>query len=548
MKSVGIDIGTASIKVVEVTQSNRGLFISKYMEQALGQSPGFDSEVQILEFLRTLSESYDPASTKFVFGLRQDRVAVRLKTFPFTDRQKILKALPFELEEDLPFSPETAIYDFKLIRTVGNTSEVLAAAAPKHRIQAAVQLMQDGGFEVDILSAEGLALANCFESWDAAPPAKAAGQVSLENSSQRKIQVRLHLGHTRSLVLAFEENSLVGLRSVAWGGRNIADSIAKKYEIPFIEALKEMQTKAFLLPNKEGASYDQIVFADTIANSVRELSRELKITFLELQSELSAEITSVETFGGVSGVLNLHTGLTQFLELPVNKGSFLSAFQGNFERSPQTEAVIGVALGLAIEGLKKPRNPAVSFLKAEFAKQNHALKKFWEDWGPYVQTGAALFVLFFIYASLRESFALQMADQANEVLKTQARSVAGLTARNANEAGVKKYIRDQRKKATEMQKVVSYAQMNSALDVLRKLSDNAPAKNLAKLNVKRVSIEDQVLIVEGSASTMQETVALEKALSNAAIGGKVERLNPTVTALPNQVAFAFRFNVDRGVK
>jgi len=87
MKSVGIDIGTASIKVVEVTQSNRGLFISKYMETSLGQSPGFDSEVQILEFLRTLSESYDPATTKFVFGLRQDRVAVRLKSFPFVDRQ-----------------------------------------------------------------------------------------------------------------------------------------------------------------------------------------------------------------------------------------------------------------------------------------------------------------------------------------------------------------------------------------------------------------------------------------------------------------------------
>ena len=115
MKSVGIDIGTYSIKVVEVISQNKGqLRVSQFLEHSLGQNPAFDPEIEIIEFLKGLAKAYDPSNTRFVFGLRQDQVSVRHKIFPFNDRLKINKSLPFELEEDLPFSAETAIFDAKI--------------------------------------------------------------------------------------------------------------------------------------------------------------------------------------------------------------------------------------------------------------------------------------------------------------------------------------------------------------------------------------------------------------------------------------------------
>jgi len=549
LKSVGIDIGTSSIKVVEVTSSNKGIQVTQFTEHPLNANPAFDPEIEILEFLRGLASTYDHATTRFVFSLRQEQVSVRNKTFPFNDRQKILKSLPFELEEDLPFSNETAIFDAKIIRTLGGTAEVLACATPKNRVAAAIQKMSDSGLDISVLSAEGIAFANCFENWDSPPPAFPAAAVEIDiTAPERRIQIMVQIGHTRTLVCAFENSLLIGVRSVLWGGKNIADSIARRYEIPYIEALKEMQTKAFILPSKEGASYDQIVFSDTISAQVKELARELKISILEFRSEFNGHVESVGITGGASQILNLHAHLTQQLELPVNKALVLTNFTSlSFERTTRIDSVIGIALGLAIEGLKKPRNPALNFMKGEFALENTFFRVFWERWGTAIQVSAAAFVIFFVYSFIRENVAINLSDRTTEGLKAQAKTVAKLPNRSQNESGVKKYIRDQKKRATEMRTLASLANMNSALDVMKKVNDAIPGKATVVLDVRKLSvIEDQVQI-EGVVQDAKQFSILETTLSNIAIG-KVNRVPGQTPIQKPGVPFAFSFKVDRGLQ
>jgi general secretion pathway protein L len=548
LKSVGIDIGTSSIKVVEVTASNKGIQVSQFTEHPLNTNPAFDPEIEILEFLRGLAQTYDQATTKFTFSLRQEQVSVRNKIFPFSDRQKILKSLPFELEEDLPFSNDTAIYDAKVIRSLGSTAEVLACATPKTRVAAGIQKMQDSGLNVSILSAEGIAFANCFENWNSPTPVLPAAPMEMDASSapERKIQIIVHIGHTRTLVCALENSLLIGVRSILWGGKNIADSIARRYEIPYVEALKEMQTKAFILPSKEGASYDQIVFSDTIAAQVKDLARELKISILEFRSEFNGYVETVGLTGGTSQILNLHAFLTQQLELPVNKTTVLTNFGAlSFERTTRIDSVIGVALGLAVEGLKKPRNPALNFMKGEFALENTFFKVFWERWGTAIQVGAAAFVAFFVYSLIRESVAMSLSERTEENLKDKAKVVAALPSKRQNESGVKAYIRDQKKRANELRTLSSIAQMNSALDVLKKVNDAIPGKTLVGIDVRKLNVlEDQVLI-EGVVQNADQVRTIEKTLKNIAIGA-VTPAQAQPSKKPG-VPFAFSFKVDRGI-
>lgn len=548
MKSVGIDIGSSSIKVVELTTTAKEVSVSKFHLHQLGLNPAFDSELEILDYLRSLVASYDPATTKFVFGLRQDRVSVRHKVFPFVDRLKILKSLPFELEEDLPFSSETAVYDAKLIKTMGHQAEILACATPKHRVADALRLMADVGIDLHILSSEGIALANCFEKWNEQIRIEPPGQNEFEGTAPpRNISLILDIGHTRTLVLAMYGDNLVGCRSVLWGGKNLAEALAKRYEMPFVEAVKEMQTKAFILPSKEGASYDQIVFSDTISSSVKELARELQISILEFRSEFGGEIEKISITGGVSQILNLGPFLTTQLDVAVNKTETLGTFRTSFGRDPGADAVIGVALGLAIEGLKKPRNPPLNFLRGEFAKQNDVIKRFWEDWGTSVKVLAASFVVFFIYSSLRENTALSLADKANDALKLQARQVAKLPAREANEAGVKKYIKENKRKAQEMRTLVSLAKVNSALDIMKKITDATPGKNQVSLNIKSLKVQDEFVEIEGTLANPNEMSIFQRALTSVSSDGKIEARAPLMTAPAGAVAFGFAFKVDRGL-
>ncbi|WP_374079655.1 pilus assembly protein PilM [Bdellovibrio bacteriovorus] len=552
MKSLGIDIGSSSIKIVEVQSTSKGFQVSQFVEHPLNIAPGADQELEVIEFLRNFVSHYDPNQTRFILGLRQDRVAIRNKFFPFNDRIKISKSLAFELEEDIPFSADNAIFDAKIVRTIGGGAEVLACAAPKVHVQNLIQRAQDAGIDPFLISSEGTAFANVFEKWNEPPPALLPPAISIteeENRPVRHVQLVLNMGHTRTLVSAFEGNSLIAVRSILWGGKNIAEAISKKYEIPFLEAMKELQTKAFILTNKQGATFDQVTFSDTIAKSVREMARDLQLSILELKSEFNAQIGSISLNGGVSQIQNLGPFLTQILEVPVNRASSLDLVPNVlFERSVQNGAKAGVALGLAIEGFKKPRNPPINFLRGDFAKENHQMKMFWEKWGHTFKVATAALLVLFVYTSLRESFSLSLADRTQEVLKDQAKAVAGLKGKNASESGIRKYIRENKKRAADLKTLASVANMNSALDIVKKINDAAPPKTSVTLDVHQLQIEDSQVVMQGYVSSPQEMSLLQQSLTNITTDGQVKAQRSTLGALPGRTAFSFSFNVDRGIQ
>lgn len=552
MKSVGIDIGASSIKVCEVIASSKGVQVVSFLEQPIGNNPAHDIDLEILEFLQNLALKYDHGQTKVVMSLRQDRVSVRTKTFPFSDRTKILKSLPFELEEDLPFSSETAIYDSRMVRSIGPLTEVLACAVPKHRVSELSEKYQNSGLSIGILTAEGLAFANCFSNWDQAPPQLPSPPIEMSEGEHqgplRQLTLKLQLGHSHCLVCAFEDRTLVSVRSILWGAKNVASAISRKYEIPEIEAAKELRTKAFILPTKEGASYDQILFSDTIAAQFKDFGRELKLSILEIETELGAKVVSAEITGGLAGVLHLSAYLTQMIEIPVNRSSYLAGFNVSFEKSPAIENSIGTALGLALEGLRKPKNPVLQFLRGELAPKNESLQVFFKTWGKTMACVASLFVLFFIYSSLRETFANSLLDHATEQISAQAQAIAKLPAKSANESGVKKYLRDKRKRAQDMKKLEGLAKMNSALDILRTISESAPGKSQVKLNVRMLKIEGDKVFLEGTLGSGSERVALQNALTSLSKNGKIEVRGgdaaPGVLGIP----FSFAFPIDRGTE
>lgn len=337
------------------------------------------------------------------------------------------------------------------------------------------------------------------------------------------------------------------MRTILWGGKNIADSIVRRYEIPFVEAIKEMQTKAFILLNKDGASYDQIVFSDTIASQVKDLAKELRISILEFKAEFNGVVESIGITGGSSQILNLNAYLTQLLELPVNKQKTLLQFSvGNFEKTTRTDSIIGVALGLAIEGLKKPRNPAINFLKGEFAVENERFKRFWGKWKVPIQVGTSIYVTFFIYSLLRDSAANSLAAAAVENLSEKAKVVARLPSKQQNESGVQKYIKEQRKRAEEMKSFDSISKMNSALDILKKINDSVPGKSSMTIDVTKIAIHEDAVSFEGVVANSQQFSSLETTLKSIAVG-KIERGTPTMPLIKSGVRFSFNFKVDRGI-
>jgi general secretion pathway protein L len=552
MKSVGIDIGSSHIKVVEIQSTSKGFQVLSYQIHALTRPPGSDQDIEIIEYLRELSSRFDPTATRFAFAIRQDRVAIRNKIFPFRDRIKINKSLAFELEEDIPFSSDSAVFDAKIVQYHGNSTEILACAVPNQHIKNLLQLLSDGNIAPYVVSTEGVAFANIFEKWNEVPPQFPPINLELEESGTRRnrpISIVLNIGHTRTLVCAFEAYQLVGVRSILWGGAQIVDAIAKKYNLPPKEAQKEMESKAFILHTQQEANYEAKIFSDLIAKNVRDLARDLQLVLLEFGAEFNGQIQRVDMTGGVSMIQGLGPFLTQLLEVPVNRIPTLNNFPNVFfEKSDLTQSRLSIALGLAVEALRKPRNPAVNFLKGVFAKQSNAARLFWQNWGSTLQWTGALVLVLFAWTMTRDHFAdaLELAAKAN--LRQQAKNVAGLTGKAASEARIKDYIRSNNKRAEDIRKIISLANMNSAMEVFKKVNDAAPSKSSTSLDVRLLNIQDNRVLMEGYVASPKELTLLQQALVNAADDGHIQVVKSTLPPWKNKTTFALAFQVDRNIQ
>lgn len=551
MKSIGIDIGSSSVKVVEIQTTSKGYSINQYFIHQLSQRPSQDQDLEVIEFLRDLSTRYDPDKTKFCIGLRQDRVATRLKYFPFTERLKINKALPMELEEDIPFSIENSIFDGKVTKYYGHTAEVIACATPKTHISALLQKMSDCGIRPQIISAEGVALANLFERWDSEPAKLPPLDLTQEDSRPAKnFHLVLNIGFTKTLVCAFEGSSLIGVRTVLWGGKNIAESISKRYEIPFTEAIKEMEAKAFILTSKQETSTDAKVFSETIAKSVKDLVRDLQLSILEFRSEFNGTLERIDLTGGVSVLQGLAPFLTQMLEVPVNRTRVLDHFpQILFEKTDITDSRLGNAIGLALEGLKRPRNPALNFLRQEFATQNHRLKKFIDRWSKSLQFMFAVLVVLYAWTYVRVDLSEQLSEKTTTLLKSQAKNlIRPGEKKGVSQKDISNYISQLRKNSASKKQIQSYYGMTSAIEILKQISEAAPPKIKNPMEIRTVQINSFEVSIEGYADSAAQLQSLEQNLMPISKNGKITKNPPRLAPFKNKVVFSISFPVDRNIQ
>ena len=95
MRSLGIDIGHFSVKIAEVEAANKSFTLTRLDEFPLSTDPTKDTDIEVLDILRNLAQQYDSAHTTFVFSLPQEQVVLRNREFPFRERHKILKSIPF---------------------------------------------------------------------------------------------------------------------------------------------------------------------------------------------------------------------------------------------------------------------------------------------------------------------------------------------------------------------------------------------------------------------------------------------------------------------
>ncbi|OFZ12792.1 MAG: hypothetical protein A2Z20_07060 [Bdellovibrionales bacterium RBG_16_40_8] len=542
MLSIGIDIGSYSIKVAKVKSAYKGYELLHYSEHPLSQDPGKDNKIEIIEILRAIELTAGEDNYQIVAGVHQFEASLRRREFPFRERHKILKSLPFELEDDIPFSSDNAIFDAKITHYRGQTTYVLACACPKEHLMRMLAQFSDGNVHPNIVSIDGVAMANLFEEWREAPWEYPDGLQYLPEAAQTDLII--NIGHRTTTAAVIKDGYLLDIRQIDWGGKDIADLIATRYNIHILEALKELRKKAFILINNEGATKEQVALSDLMKQAIDVLTQKLRLALLDMKNLHQIEYRQAILTGGVSQLRNLGPYLTQKIEVASNRLGQLDMLpQLNFGASPNNEISFVTAIGLALEGIKRPKNPPLNLLKEEFAQKNQEVKILWDKWDHTAKILVATFIIILIWSVMRDSFSSSNAEMAYDMMRTQAKKILG--SRRPSEKEIKSYISEQEQKLKLKEMVEGLRGIQSSLDILKNISNFAPNKALGGLNVREFKANTQEISIVGEASRAEVVNQLRSELKKIAKSKQVQDIPSPQAITANYKSFGFTFKIER---
>ncbi len=540
IRSIGIDIGAQSVKVAEVVLTKRGLVIDSLDEHMLPLDPQADKELALIEILQKIKQKNpNPLDVIYSTILPHKKVSYRYKSFPFSDKNKISKVLPFELEEDLPYSLDNVLYDFRIIEYKPNETTTLSAISPISAIQKQLDLFQSLGLQIKHLSTSASCLHSATHDFQEIPH-KTTLDLQTDELSQKSLTCLLDIGFESSLINLYHNNLWIDSRVIHWGAQFIIQQIAKRYEISFADAFLAFKDKGFVLLQTDESTYEQIVFSETIASALQELVHEIKLVQLDFESLHKGKIITVDIAGGTSHLIHLAPYLTQQLELNVNLLHYLQKWNASPLSGNEKSNQMILALGSAIEALKKPHYSKFEFLKGPFTPRNLALEALMTQVKPSLYWAGACLLALWIWSDLRVDFTNTLLDSSSENLKQAGIVVADLPKKQSNTKAIKKYIKDSKFEIQNKKVLFELAKKPSALEIFKKVNDSLPSRSTFNLEIKELKITGQQVYLKGQSATGLKPEVLKKSLSLLAdkmgvVTVKTENTNPDY--------FEFQFNI-----
>jgi type IV pilus assembly protein PilM len=465
---VGIDIGSAALKVVEVRGTWKGFEVVKAVERQLPHENGAPcSPEQTAQALTELLSAHAIKPAQTVSAIPAHATFVRNLQLPFRDQRKIREVLKFELEPHIPSPVEDVIVDFAVVReTEGGGCEILAVAIPKETLADYLQIFELAGLVPEIIDWEIFGTLNGYQAWQPTTTSEAV--------------VLVNVGASKTTVTILKDGRIQFVRSIARGGHWLTESIRQRL------TLTTAQAEALKLSERDK---DRAQIAESVEIFLATLIKEIDLTLLAYTTRGAGEVVNeIILLGGSAALPEAMTAFAEHYDVPV---TLFDIDHRLFPPSPltlqlQPGLITPVALGLAMRQIKR-RAVGMDFRREEFALR----KSYEEVRGRLLSLGgmAALLVglaLFDLYYHLhrKEIHYTQLQSQVEAVFRETFPDMR----RVSNEViQAREKLRDIE---TSLRGVGTLSSpQGSALEMLRELSVRLPPNLQVKITDLTISTE-----------------------------------------------------------
>lgn len=341
-KHFGIDIGTSSVKLVEV--EHRGekpmlkVLASAPLRPEVFQDGNIGDRQALSEMIRDVVIKSGISTPYCVSAVEGQHVFNRFINFPVMSKAEVLEAVKWDAEKYIPYDPGDCYMDAVILAGEPGAREmkVLLVAVGKEVIDTQVEVLQNAELQPLAIDFGALALGRAL-----------LGGLGQQNS------VILDIGASSTKMTFFKGQAIAFSRTMPFGGSRITRILQEQLGLSWEEAehYKLRQKELFVSGEGETAEVAQVrnILRLVVNDVKREINRSLE--YYQMQNQEDTLTHMVFTGGGslLPGLkemlladLNLHP-VGADLSKTVNCGS---AFDKTFLQS--ASPAFSTALGLAL--------------------------------------------------------------------------------------------------------------------------------------------------------------------------------------------------------
>lgn len=283
-KVFGLDIGTTSIKAVEVAVVNKELRLFAADEiptPPRGLVSESDLDQQLLAGTIKKLVQLSKIDTKLVnTALPETQVFTRVIEMPILSAKELSSAIKWESEQYIPLPEASVSLDWEILRKnpERNVMEVLLVGAPTRLIAKYQKILEMAGLELISLETELLA----------------ASRVLIWFSEKTTPSIIVHIGASSTVLGIFKDGMLVVSSTVPSGGDALTRTIAG--EFGFETAQAEQYKKTYGLDKQALGGKIVTVLTPLLSNLLAEVKK--AISFYQTKHTSDGEIRRLILSGG----------------------------------------------------------------------------------------------------------------------------------------------------------------------------------------------------------------------------------------------------------
>ncbi len=277
---VGLDIGTSSIKAIELTQDKYDFIITAYGQIDV---PG---EQARRDAISDLFKSAGFRTKRVATAVSGKSVIFRFVNMVQMSDDDLANAVRFEADKYIPFEVDDVQIDTQKLMDLPAAEEggqdevkVLLVAAKRSLLDDQAQMLQDLSLQPVSVGVDSFAIGNAYELNDIVSP-------GLQESDHTVALI--DIGSVKSCINIMRNNVTYFAREVPMGGQDLTNAVTRRFGLEAYEAEAMKRDPQ-----------DQLVeLQDAVGAVLDDLGNEINLSFDFFENQFDGEVQEVHLSGG----------------------------------------------------------------------------------------------------------------------------------------------------------------------------------------------------------------------------------------------------------